>query len=142
MSIRRRNLRRLYGINIKLRKDGRITSLDTPLREFYIGCPEDKTVDHIIPLRGKNVSGLHIAENLQYLSQKENSKKRNYFGEFQGWTKEFEKEYMQEYAKNNHEKILSIQRRYREQNRESVRTYHRDYQRKLRSKRKAEKNAT
>ena len=49
------------------------------IRFFYIKCPEGCDVDHIIPLQGKNVSGLHILSNLQYLTKEENGRKANKF---------------------------------------------------------------
>jgi hypothetical protein len=47
------------------------------IQRIYENCPPDNQVDHIIPLRGKIVSGLHVEINLQYLPGVENNRKGN-----------------------------------------------------------------
>lgn len=49
------------------------------IEDMYANCPPGYEVDHIIPLQGELVSGLHIATNLQYLSIEENRSKSNKF---------------------------------------------------------------
>lgn len=49
------------------------------IKAFYEACPPGYEVDHIIPLQGKHVSGLHVLENLQYLTSSENRAKGNKF---------------------------------------------------------------
>ena len=47
------------------------------ISKIYRECPKDMHVDHELPLKGELVSGLHVVDNLQYLTIEENLKKSN-----------------------------------------------------------------
>lgn len=47
------------------------------IRGIYHACPQDMSVDHIVPINGENVCGLHVPWNLQYLTPSKNSTKSN-----------------------------------------------------------------
>ena len=47
------------------------------IKQFYLNCPEGYHVDHDVPLQGENISGLHVLNNLVYLTAEDNLKKGN-----------------------------------------------------------------
>lgn len=67
--------RKQYKVN-KLQRCPKWSDLEA-IKQFYLNCPKGKEVDHIVPLQGKIVSGLHVLNNLQYLTKKQNLRKGN-----------------------------------------------------------------
>lgn len=63
----------------KMRK-ARLSSVTIEdLAKVYMSCPKDFVVDHIIPINHRDVCGLHVPWNLQYLTVQDNAKKSNKF---------------------------------------------------------------
>lgn len=60
------------------------------IKEFYKSRPAGMHVDHVIPLRGNIVSGLHVHTNLQYLPQIKNMLKSNRFNDGNHYSLEHE----------------------------------------------------
>ena len=67
------------GTNARRLRERQVYNDKKEIAEFYRNCPKGFHVDHIIPLNGKNVSGLHTIGNLQYLLATENLHKNNKF---------------------------------------------------------------
>lgn len=81
---RQKNNPKLYRYHAAKRRSAKLKRTPTwadlgEIKEFYKNCPEGFHVDHIIPLQGDNVSGLHVLENLQYLPELDNLTKGNSF---------------------------------------------------------------
>lgn len=70
-----RATRKAYAHRVKMQQPRWVNK--EALRSIYLNCPKGYHVDHIIPLKGKNVSGLHVPWNLQYLTPKQNQRKSN-----------------------------------------------------------------
>ena len=69
---------RKYQAAKLLRTPGWLTKTQLhQMQMFYVNCPDGYEVDHISPLQGKEISGLHVPWNLQYLKRHENRCKSN-----------------------------------------------------------------
>lgn len=76
-------LKRLKRVPTWLSKEDRqsIRKVYALARELTAAYGFPWEVDHVIPLRGKTVSGLHVPSNLQIMPKSENRRKSNYYTE-------------------------------------------------------------
>ena len=74
------NLKSLHRTKHILMRTPKWANLEK-IREIYQNRKKGYHVDHIIPLQGENVSGLHVENNLQYLTTKQNLSKGNKYFE-------------------------------------------------------------
>lgn len=65
----------------RLRKAMPVWADRLAIRDIYRNRPEGMHVDHIVPIRGELVCGLHVESNLQYLPSEVNMKKSNSFND-------------------------------------------------------------
>lgn len=80
----------------KLVKQATPKWLDMKLLQIvHKNCPDGMQVDHIIPIKNENVSGLNVPWNLQYLSAFDNNSKNNKFDgtyDNESWRLKFDSE--------------------------------------------------
>lgn len=74
---------RLYSARRRQAKLKCLNELDELIIEeiYDLARKRNMEVDHIVPLKGKTVCGLHVPWNMQLLTKSENCRKSNKFGD-------------------------------------------------------------